>query len=358
MGKVDLKSWNDLWFFNYSIFNPAHDVSMAVSVSNTTKISNTIKSHVTFGHVSGRRVHGAFKHASRGNEIFSDLKCTCQICSVTKSETPGHRKFERYFRHVDIDESKITGEYLIAHDPRMQEAINILRDMDTCVQPPLTTTVPTTLPMPRKGIVTDLRRSTVPRQYWHADTIPLAPNWQKAKHVLILVDDFTRQCFVKLLKDKTQFHIAETLDEHLSQQKPLSTGVKGVNFYARNTVIRSDRGSEFINASVLDVCGRHGCVPEYSCPGQLGKYQNGVVERRIKEIGRVGRAMMFTVEAADLTNAYCLLQAVDILNMLPSTANPANPLSNVTGFSPYLLYYNQREEKRDDFGGPRVGEKM
>jgi transposase InsO family protein len=212
--------------------------------------------------------------------------------------------------------------------------------MDACVQPPLPATVPMTLPMPRKGIVAALRRSTAPRQYCHADTIPLTPNWQKAKHVLILVDDFTRQCFVKLLKDKTQFHIAEALDEHLSQQKPLSTGVKGVNFYVRNTVLRSDRGSEFINASVLDVCGRHGCVPEYSCPGQLGKYQNGVVERRIKEIGRMGRAMMFTAEAPDLANAYCLLQAVDILNMLPSTANPADSLSNVTGFSPYLLYYN------------------
>jgi hypothetical protein len=135
----------------------------------------------------------------------------------------------------------------------MQEAINILRDMDTCVQPPLTTTVPTTLPMSRKGIVAVLRHSTAPRQYWHADTIPLAPNWQKAKHALILFDDFTRQCFVKLMKDKTQFHIAEALDEHLSQKKPLSTGVKGVNFYVWNTVLRSDRDSEFINASVLDV---------------------------------------------------------------------------------------------------------
>jgi hypothetical protein len=50
--------------------------------------------------------------------------------------------------------------------------------------------------------------------------------------------------------------------------------------------------------------------------------------------------MMFTEEAPDLANAYCLLQAVDILNMLPSTANPEDSLSNVTGFSPYLLYYN------------------
>jgi hypothetical protein len=175
---------------------------MSSSVSNATKISNTIKVHVTCGHASGRRVHGALKHASRGDEIFSDLMCTCHICVVTKSETPGHRKFERYFQHTDVDESKLTGEYLIVHDPRMQEAITILRDMDTSDQPASVTIAPTTLPMSRKGIVTVLRRSTVPRQYWHADTIPLASNCQKPKHVLILVDDFTHQCFMKLLKDK------------------------------------------------------------------------------------------------------------------------------------------------------------
>jgi hypothetical protein len=54
------------------------------------------------------------------------------------------------------------------------------------------------------------------------------------------------------------------------------------------------------------------------CPGQLGKYQNGVVERTIKEIGRMARAMMYTAEVPDLASAYCVLQAVDILNMLPS----------------------------------------
>jgi hypothetical protein len=81
-------------------------------------------------------------------------------------------------------------------------------------------------------------------------------------------------------------------------------------------------------------------IPEYSCPGQLGKYQNGIVERKIKEIGRMARAMMYTAEVPDLASAYCVLQAVDILNMLPYTANPADPASSVTGFSQYLLYYN------------------
>jgi hypothetical protein len=89
VGKVDLKSWNDLWFFNYSIFHPTHDVAMSASAAS--KLSNTIKAHVTCGHASGRRVHGAFKHANRGNDVFSDLPCVCPICAITKSETPGHR---------------------------------------------------------------------------------------------------------------------------------------------------------------------------------------------------------------------------------------------------------------------------
>jgi hypothetical protein len=159
------------------------------------------------------------------------MSLSCPICAVTKSETPGRGKFERYFQHADVDATKMQGDYLIAHDPRMQGAINTLRDMDICSQQHAHS-VPANLPMPRKGIVAATRCSAVPRQNWHADTIPLASKWQKAKHALILVDDFTLQYFVKLLKDKTQFHVADALNEHFAQQRPFSTGVKGVNFYA------------------------------------------------------------------------------------------------------------------------------
>jgi hypothetical protein len=36
VGKVDLKSWNDLWFFNYSIFHPTQDVAMSASAASKT----------------------------------------------------------------------------------------------------------------------------------------------------------------------------------------------------------------------------------------------------------------------------------------------------------------------------------
>ena len=133
---------------------------MIASALAASKLSNTIKAHVTCGHASGRRVHGAFIHANRGDDIFSDLPCSCPIYAViTKSESPGDRKFERHFQQDDIDLTKIQGDYLIAHDPRMQDAIHTLRDMKL-FSPSPAHFVLANLPMTRKGIVAAMRRST------------------------------------------------------------------------------------------------------------------------------------------------------------------------------------------------------
>jgi hypothetical protein len=106
-------------------------------------------------------------------------------------------------------------------------------------------------------------------------------------------------------------------------------------------VLRSDRGSEFINASVLDVCGCHGCVStRILLPRAAREIPKWCCREDDQRNWTHGTDYDVTVEDPDLANTYCLLQSVDILNMLPSTANPPDPLSNVTGFSPYLLYYN------------------
>ena len=71
------------------------------------------------------------------------------------------------------------------------------------------------------------RRSTKSRDYWHADTIPLGNTWNHMKHVLVIVDDFTRVSFVYRLKDKSQYSVAAALEEHFLQQRPTSTGIQG-----------------------------------------------------------------------------------------------------------------------------------
>ena len=107
--------------------------------------------------------------------------------------------------------------------------------------------------------------------------------------MLFLFDDFTRMSFVYPITDKSQYSVAAALEEHFLQQRPTSTGIKGVNFFINRMVLSSDRGTELINSSVHDLCERLGCNIEYSCPGQLRKYQKGLVERRITEIGRIAR---------------------------------------------------------------------
>ena len=160
------------------------------------------------------------------------------------------------------------------------------------------------------------------------------------KDALVIVDDFTLMPFVYPIKDKSQYLVAAALKEHFLQQRP--TSIKGVKFFINRTVLRSDRGTEFINSSVHDLCERLGCIVEYSCPGQIEKYQNGLVERRIKEIGRIAGCGKEMSGVPDLASSYCVLHAVDILIALPTKANPTDGMTDVTGFSPYLKYYGSQ----------------
>ena len=68
----------------------------------------------------------------------------------------------------------------------------------------------------RKGIVASMRSSTAPRQYWHADTIPLASNWQRAKQDL----ERTSQPFC-LFGFQCGFARHRTLPKHLAAARGL-----------------------------------------------------------------------------------------------------------------------------------------
>jgi hypothetical protein len=343
-GNLELKSWNDLWFFNFAVHRPVSVpavVAAAANASAMSKISRTVKAHATFAFSGPRRIHNLFMSANRGDEILSDLPCPCPISAVTHSEMPSRRQHERAFQHPEVSSSEVQGEYWIPPDtePELRRAVETMQAMDEAEAKHETKNAPNI----RRGIPSARRHSTAPRQYWHADTIPLpAKNWNKAAHALILVDDYTRMTFAYLLKSKNQFDVAAALEQHFLHQRPASSGVKGINFFLHRTQLRSDRGSEFINATVQRLCDRLGCIQEYSSPGQLGKYQNGVVERKIKEIGKMCRSMMYSSGLPSHGTAYCVLQAVDICNALPTTANPADPddpTTDVTGYSPYYTYY-------------------
>jgi len=183
------------------------------------------------------------------------------------------------------------------------------------------------------------RRSMKSREYWHTDTIPLGKTWNHMDDAFIIVDDFIRMSLLYSITDKFQYSVAVALEKHFLQQRPTSTGIKGFDFFISHTILRSDRGIEFINSAVHDLCERLGFNIEYSCPGQLGKYQNGLVERRIKEKARMTRCGKEMSGVTDLASSYCVLHAVDILNYLLTKANPTDGTTDVTGFLPHLKYY-------------------
>jgi len=246
-----LNCYNDLWFFKYSIFTLVHDHASAVAAlsGSTSKHTATIRAHMVAGHASGRRAHGWKKMEGKGDDIFPDLPCTCTICAESKTEPPSLRKFEG---HQPIA-SLVTGEYIRPGDLYLSNAIDKLQQLDDyarqtehghefTAQAPHAQRHEITLQAPHEL----RRRSAKPREYWHADTIPLGKTWNHMKQALIMVDDYSRMSFIYLMKDKTQHSVAAALEEDFLRQRPVDTNIPGKDFFIEHTILRSNRGTDCI----------------------------------------------------------------------------------------------------------------
>ena len=66
-----------------------------------------------------------------------------------------------------------------------------------------------------------------------------------AKEAAVRTENYLAR-FVYILKVKSQYAVAAALEEHFLQQRPTSTGIQGINFFINRTILRSDRGTEFI----------------------------------------------------------------------------------------------------------------
>ena len=141
-----------------------------------------------------------------------------------------------------------------------------------------------------------------------------------------MVDDYSRKVYVYGMKGKNGATVAQHLRNHFS-----SLGLsrpEAINFFTHRMILKSDQGTEFINHDVKSLCVELGCAQEFSCPGDSGKWQNGIVERRIKELGTIGRKLMHTSQMLPEARMHALYHAADILNALPTTANPGGRCSH------------------------------
>ena len=359
VGIVRLQHWSNLTFFFYRLRSPLSFANVGNIGSNrSNRDMLTAKWHTIMGHASARRVRTLL--APSGLDLKSALLSPCSVCSLTKTSSPSRRKYERRNVHAD----QVQGIAFMPSDPALLQHVEQLERSDQASA--------VNEPDPEGGFLFDVleddeedvvrhqkvidqilqvhdadiiklgpeaqislaapRRSTAPGQYWHCDTIPLDKCWDGARHALVMVDDFSRKVYVYALKNKTGEIIVEALHHHFLQ---CGSSPTGLTFYAHRMTLKSDQGSEFINAKVHAFCDKIGCIQEFSCPGG-GKWQNGTCERRIKDLGIVTRSIMYTSDMPHAAGMYALYQAADILNALPTTTNAGG--SDSCGLPPDYVY--------------------
>ena len=348
LGYLKLITWQNLTFFPYKLIDTVRSstTSMCAHSANifpgNDKISRTTKFHVVFGHASPHRTRILLKY--HGTELSPELPCVCQICASVKSSAPSRRKYEK--RHVSAEE--VTGNHFKSANVQIQGSIDEMTESDERsaqyekiqqLRSDLIKTPDSELTKINEHVRSLLptnRRSSSPGEYWHCDTITLGKCWDGFNEALVLVDDFSRKIFVYAMKTKRQQCVAEALTKHFNKVQLPQSGQRHLNFYTHRLVLRSDQGSEFINTTVQSFCNAYGITQEFSCPGDLGKWQNGVCERRIKDLCTTMNAVMLTSNLPSTASVYAMYHAADVLNALPSSANPTD--DGHVGMPPDYIY--------------------
>ena len=125
---------------------------------------------------------------------------------------------------------------------------------------------------------------------------------------LIVVDDYSRFTWVKLLKDRT-----EVLEAFVALKKKLENEMAPRKVAA----IRTDGAREFVvDKRFQDYCEQEGITHQVSAP--YAQWQNGMAERTIGELGKMAKAMMIQSGAPAADWGYAMEWATFLLNRIPS----------------------------------------
>ena len=287
------------------------------------------KYHTIFGDCDQRRVSKLCARA--GIQVLSELPSPCPTCAATKSQAPSRRLYER--RNVPAKD--VQGPRFLPSDQVLRLATEQLAESDALVARMEDPSYQQHLAHEHKihthasQLHSFAARATRPGQFFHCDTIPLGNCWNGMREALVMVDDCSRTVYAYAMKNKTGASVADTLRKHFLK---LGSTPEGIHYYCHRMHLHSDQGSEFINQDVQALCQEIGATQSYSCPGDLGKWQNSICERKIKDLGGVMRAIMYRSNMPQPAAVYAMYHAVDILNALPTSANIT--LDNCAGLSP------------------------
>jgi hypothetical protein len=156
-----------------------------------------------------------------------------------------------------------------------------------------------------------------PWKVMNIDSIgPLPPDENGNCYIIVIVCCFTRWVELFPAKDATAIEAARALMTHCGR------------FIVHPTFLRSDNGSQYVNAIIAELCLLLGTAQELITP--YSHEENGIVERMNKEVMRHLRDIVFDNKSTEQWGSHCLLFVQRILNSQEKTS---------TGVSPAVLLF-------------------
>lgn len=146
---------------------------------------------------------------------------------------------------------------------------------------------------------------------------------QGFKYFLTIVDDYSRNTWIYLLKTKSDARPCMLkFIQHVQTQ-----------FDSKIKIIRTDNGQEFNMPSFYDL---HAIIHQTFCVET--PQQNAKVERKHRHLLSVTRALLFHSKLPTIFWSYAVCHAVYLINRLPTpTLNHKSPFEMLTGSPPTFL---------------------
>ena len=134
------------------------------------------------------------------------------------------------------------------------------------------------------------------------------PNRSQCRYYLVIVDDFSRLSWVFLLKDRSQGPVI---------LKSLIAEIK-TQFDVCVKIVRTDNALEFKSKDLLQFYSGNGIQPQFTCPHT--SQQNGVAERKHRQILNVARCLMIQSNMPASYWGDAVLTAGFLINRMPSSS--------------------------------------
>jgi hypothetical protein len=214
--------------------------------------------------ISGKRENALY---------YLDIKVSLDVVNFTKQPELSWLEWHKRFGHIAVSGLQHLRRRNLVEGFNVDESSE-LRDCETCVQAKQTRTS-----FPKSTT----RKTTYIGELTHMDLWGPArfPATNGAKYYITFIDDYSRHCTMKLLKNKT-----ETFDK---VQEYMATVERLLRSHAP-MAIQADNGKEFANAELRNWLAQRGISLRPSAP--YSPQQNGTAERYNRTVADLVRAML------------------------------------------------------------------